>query len=156
MGKAITKGINFFSKMNIIAALAILAMLALVSLSYVSSAMADNVPAPEGVTWVLKSYGDPDNLTPAVPDAETTLTFNKDNHEVGGSGGVNGYGGNYVIDGGGLTITGVIRTLMYGPEPVQTQENAFLKILESAKSFKIDGNQLTITGTEGTLVFIQK
>jgi len=142
--------------MNIIAAIAIAGILALTSLAYVSSATAENTTPLEGVTWVLKSYGAPDNLTAAVPDKEVTLTFNKDRKEASGSGGVNGYGGNYEVNRSRLTVSGVIHTMMAGPEPLMGQENAFFSILESAESFQIDGKQLTLTGTEGILVFSQK
>jgi len=135
---------------------AILGIMTVASLAYVSSAMADDIGKLEGITWVLESYGHPDDLTAAVPDAETTLIFNEEKKEMGGSGGVNCYGGNYETDGNKLTVKDVISTLIYGPEPVQAQENAFMKILQSAESFKIEGKQLTITGAEGVLVFSQK
>jgi heat shock protein HslJ len=111
----------------------------------------------EGVTWVLKSFGDPASLTPVVADKETTLTFVKDKKEVNGNGGVNGYGGKYEVDGNKLTVDEVIHTLMASTnEALNIQESAFFRILESAVSFKITDNQLTITGSEGTLVLVQK
>lgn len=136
--------------------IAVIVMVSLTVLAGVSCSKANANGSLEGVTWVLKSYGDPNNLTNAVPDTEVTLIFNKENQSAGGNGGVNVYGGNYEVNGDELIIKDVIHTLIYGPEPQQEQENAFFKILESAKSYKIDGKQLTITGAEGVLVFSQK
>lgn len=127
-------------------------MLALTVFAGVSCAKANQDIS--GVTWVLKSYGDPAGLTPVIADKETTALFDKQNMRVSGNGGVNGYGGEYKVNGNNLTVTGIISTLMASTnEALNMQENAFFKIMQSAKTFTIDGTQLTITGTEGTLVF---
>jgi heat shock protein HslJ len=110
----------------------------------------------EGVTWVLESYGRPDNLKAPAAEKEVTLILDAEKKSAGGNAGVNIYGGNYEIDGNDITITRIITTLMFRPEPFQSQEDAYLKILESARTFKIDGTKLTITGIEGILVFTQK
>lgn len=112
-------------------------------------------PNPEGVTWVLNSYGDEGNLIQALPDKEVTLTFNEDK-SLGGNSGVNLYGGEYMIDGTKIAIGNLMSTEMAGPEPLMNQESTFLKILQSAESFDMEGQTLTITGTEGVLVFLQK
>jgi len=142
-------------KFRFFEAIGLIVILALTALAGISCAKAATGTL-EGVTWVLKSYGDPGNLTTAVADKETTLTFNKEKKEVSGSGGVNGYGGNYEVNGNKLTVTGIIHTMMAAEGPIMGQENAFFRILESAQSYKIDGDQLTITGAEGTLVFSEK
>jgi heat shock protein HslJ len=108
----------------------------------------------EGVTWVLKSYGDPDSLKMAVSGHEPTLTFDKDKKQISGNGGVNGYGGDYEVDGNRLTLSGIVHTLMASTDPSRNeQEAAFFQILASAESYKISGQELTITGTKGALVF---
>ena len=140
----------------------VLALIAVISLTVLAGVSCSKAQASEsqkltGVTWVLKSFGDPANLTPAVADVETTLQFIADKKEVSGNGGVNGYGGNYAVNKDQLFVSGVVHTMMASlDEKVMGQENAFFKILESSKSFKIEGKQLTITGTEGALVFTQK
>jgi len=110
-----------------------------------------------GVTWVLKSYGQPGSLTPVTTQRETTLTFDKNKMTISGNGGVNGYGGDFTVKGNEITFNGVVHTEMASTdEALNSQENAFFRILGGADSFKIDGLQLTIAGTEGTLVFTQK
>ncbi len=132
-------------------------ILSLTAIACISSVGADNAGKLEGMTWVLKSYGDPNDLNTAVADRETTLTFDKDTKRVGGNGGVNSYGGDYKIDGDKLTINEIIHTEMASTnEALNTQETQFFKILQSAQSFKITGEELTITGTEGGLVFTHK
>ncbi len=137
---------------EIIGALILLSLTAVACISSIGT----NADRLAGVTWVLKSYGDPNNLTAVVPDKETTLVFDKDKKTVGGNGGVNSYGGKYEVDGDKLTVSDIVSTKIAGPPPLQNQENAFFNILRSAQSFDIDGKELTITGAEGILVFTQK
>jgi len=132
----------------------LLIILSLTAVACISSAGATG--KLEGVTWVLKSYGDPNHLTAAVADREVTLTFDRDKKEIRGNGGVNSYGSKYEVDGNKLTVSNIISTAMAGPEPLMSQEKAFFNILQSAQSYKISGQELTITGTEGILVFLQK
>jgi heat shock protein HslJ len=110
-----------------------------------------------GVTWVLQSYGDPASLTPIVAGSETTAIFHPEWKEVRGSGGVNGYGGDYLAEGNKLSVSGIIHTEMASTnQALNVQESEFFKILSSSQSFKIKDKQLTITGREGTLVLLQK
>jgi heat shock protein HslJ len=134
----------------------VIVIFSLTAFSGISCAKASDADKLEGITWVLKSYGDPNSLKAAVPDKETTLKFDKETKRVGGNGGVNSYGGDYEIDGSKLTVSGIISTKMAGPPALMNQENAFFNILESAQSFKITGEELTIIGTEGVLVFTHK
>jgi heat shock protein HslJ len=108
------------------------------------------------ITWILLSYGDPDNVTPAVPDAQITLTFRTIHMSFDGFGGVNNYGGNYEVDGDKLTITNIISTQLLGQEPLMGQEITYFRILHSAQTYQVAGEMLTITGTEGILVFTEE
>jgi len=108
------------------------------------------------VTWVLQSYGEPDNLTLAVPDAQVTLTFRSIQMSFDGFGGVNYFGGDYEVDGDKLTITNLISTLLGGQEPLRGQEITYFRILQAAQTYQIVGEMLTITGTEGILVFTKE
>jgi heat shock protein HslJ len=110
----------------------------------------------EGVRWVLKSYGTPGSLTPVLPDKEVWLEFKRADKTVSGNAGVNLISGRYNLDENKLTMDSFMMTLMAGPEPLMSQETAYVKILGSVQSFKIEGQTLTLTGTEGTLVFTQK
>ena len=107
----------------------------------------------EGVTWVLKAYGEPGNLTAAVTDKDATLMLDRGEGTLGGNSGVNSYGGNYEADGNKLIVSDLVSTKIAGPPPLQNQENRFFNILRSAQSYEIVGGELTITGTEGVLVF---
>lgn len=77
------------------------------------------------VTWVLQSYGNPDNLTPAVPDAQVTLIFRSIQMSFDGFGGVNNYGGNYKVDGDKLTIENIISTQLLAGAAYGTGNNIF-------------------------------
>jgi len=144
------------NKLNIIATTVIVIMILLTAVACVSNVI-NNSAKLEGVTWLLESYGNPGNLTAAIADTEVTLTFDKDKKTISGTGGVNGYGGDYAVDGNKLTVSGVIHTLIASTnEALNIQESTFFKILDSADSYKIEGKQLTITGSEGVLVFLQK
>jgi heat shock protein HslJ len=143
-------------KIKLFEVIAVLVMLCSTAFAGISCAK-NNDNKLESVTWELKSYGDPNNLTKVMPDGVVALTFVKEKKEISGNGGVNGYGGNYTVNGDKLTVSGIIQTMMASTnKALNNQENTYFKILASAKSFKIDGGQLTITGTEGTLVFLQK
>ena len=140
---------------EIIAGIVLVGLMALTLLAGTSCA-SDNMKL-EGVTWVLKSYGDAANPTQPIAGKEPTLTFNKSTMKISGNGGVNGYGGDYAVDGSKLTTKDIVQTLMASTDPaLNSQETAFMKILASANSFKIEGGQLTLTGSQGILVFLKK
>lgn len=131
-------------------------LLSLTAVACISSAGSTDQKL-EGATWVLKSYGEQGNLKTALAGHEVTLTFDKEKGEIGGNGGVNGYGGNYEVDGSKLTVSGVVHTMIASTdEALNIQEATFFNILQSAQSYKIADGELTITGTEGVLVFRQK
>jgi heat shock protein HslJ len=141
---------------EVIAFITILSLTVLAGVSC-SKAQASGSQELNGVTWVLKSFGDAANPTKSIDGHEPTLTFDKEKMTISGSGGVNSYGGEYAVDGSKLTIDKMVQTLMSSTdETLNKQENAFFKILGSAASFKIAGGQLTITGSQGILVFASK
>jgi heat shock protein HslJ len=132
-------------------------MLSLTAVACISSVGATKAVKLEGITWVLKSYGDPNNLQGVIAGHEPTLTFDKEKGEINGNGGVNGYGANYEIDGNNLMISGVIHTMIASTnQALNKQESAFFNILQSSHSHKIENQELTITGTRGVLVFREK
>jgi heat shock protein HslJ len=137
----------------------IIALIVMVSLTVaagVACAGRANADSLTGITWVLKSYGNPDHLTAVLPDKEVTLTFVEAEKAARGNSGVNLYGGKYVIDGNKLTITNITMTLMAGQENLMQQENAYHNILQFVQSYKVSGDVLTITGTAGVLNFSSK
>jgi heat shock protein HslJ len=140
-------------KFEIIALIILVSLTVAVGLACANRSGVDNLT---GVTWILKSYGNPDNLTTALPDKEVTLTFVKAEKAARGNSGVNLYGGKYAIDGNKLTITGVTMTLMAGPENLMQQEMAYHNLLQSVQSYQVSGQELTITTATGILVFTGK
>jgi heat shock protein HslJ len=139
---------------EVIAAIIMVGLMLLTALSCASPSSATE--KLEGVTWVLKSYGDAANPTMSISSHEPTLTFNKDKMTISGSSSINSFGGNYAVNGSKLTTSKIMQTLMAGAEPLMSQETAFMKILQSVQSFKVEAGQLTITGPDGILVFSQK
>jgi len=138
----------------------IIAAIVLIGVMVFTILACSSTPGPaaklEGVTWALKSYGEPGNPTLAIIN-KTRLVFNKEKMQINGNGGVNGYGGDYKINGDKITFSNIIHTEMASTnQALNAQENSFFKILNSAASFKLSGDQLTITGTEGVLVFSQQ
>lgn len=103
-----------------------------------------------GTSWMLVSYGAPDAQIPVVSgEAKTTLTFGADG-QASGSGGCNGYGGSYTIQGDTVTFGQMMSTLMAcADENVNRQEGAFMKALSSAGKFAVAGDRLTIAYDNG-------
>lgn len=102
--------------------------------------------------WVLDAYGDPGNLTAALPGHQPTISFGDDN--VSGFTGCNVYGGDYASSMDGTIEFGMlIQTEMACPEPgVMEQEAAFMDALRLAQRYEYTDAQLHITGDGGLLV----
>lgn len=101
--------------------------------------------------WKLTSYGPPSSPEPAVEDSEAGLTFNEDG-TVGGNSGCNGFGGNYIVEGDQITFSEIVSTLIACEEPLMSQEEAVLKVLTDAATYKIEGDTLTLTSNDIVLV----
>jgi len=113
----------------------------------------------EDKVWVLKSYGEPDNLRGVLQDTEITATFNSSERKVTGSAGCNSYFGPYEVKGGNLSVPGSIAATEMAclePEGVMAQENMYLRTLQSAESYKIQGNELRIDCGDEILVYTAK
>ena len=103
-------------------------------------------------TWKLVSYGPPDSMTAAIPDADATLTFGEDG-TVGGSGGCNSLGGEYEVTANTITFSDLTSTLMACEEPLMAQEGAVTQVLSGTADFELNDQTLTIVGDGMTLVF---
>jgi len=111
----------------------------------------------EDAVWKLESYGEPDQLKSVLQGTEVTVEFVNAEGEVRGSGGCNSYSGSYEIDGSNLSIIPpLMSTAMSCSDPIDSQEYAFLQMLEAAETYTIDGQQLTITCGNKLLIFRQK
>ena len=103
-------------------------------------------------TWKLTAYGPTGALTPAVTDAEATLTFGDDG-TVGGSGGCNSLGGKYEVKGSQITFSDITSTLMACEDPRMAQEAFVTQVLSGTAEFEIENNTLTLTNNDKVLVF---
>ena len=126
-------------------------------------------PAGLEGTWVLKYYGEPGKLRMPYPWSEITLIINacataeQKIGDITGSAGVNWYYGNYEVDGNKFityTVIGeekhidsLVCTLIGGPAHLMAQENRYLDILTSARTYQITNGRLDISSGEELLVF---
>lgn len=102
-------------------------------------------------TWRLVSYGSPGNLTPAVPDVDTSITFSEDG-KIEGNVGCNGFSGEYTVEGNTITFEPIVSTLMFCEGPVGDQETTTLNVLAETVTFVMEGDTVTITSADGSSV----
>jgi len=103
-------------------------------------------------SWKLTAYGPANSTTPAVPDTEAGITFNKDGTVTGNSG-CNGFGGSYKVDGDKIAFSEIVSTLIACDEARMQQESAFHQVLTDTATYKIAGITLTLSNNGMVLVF---
>jgi len=112
----------------------------------------------ENVTWVMESYGDPDNLAEALDNAEFTLYLDSAEGEFSGSIGVNTYYGKYQLNGNELLFpdktVGV--TQLYVGEEIQQQQEAYFHILMNADKCEMVRGKLHVTSDDGVIIYKKK
>ena len=101
-------------------------------------------------TWMLASYGSPDNPQ-TVQEPAPTITFAADG--ISGAGSCNQYSGSFSFEDNTVTFSNIISTLMACEEPIMAQETAFFDALQSATTLEVVDGQLRITYNGGVLVF---
>lgn len=109
----------------------------------------------QGTSWVLVSIAGNDQVGEAIGGQAVTLNFASDT-AVDGSGGCNGFGGNYRSDVRSTTVsfTNLVSTLMAcEAEGVGEIESQYLTALGVATDYELSGDTLTITGGGHILVF---
>lgn len=109
----------------------------------------------EGPRWVLTTYLNSDSQTvDALPQVEATATFGE--ALVSGNASCNRYTGAYTSDGGALTISQTVSTMMACLPDISAQEQQFLASLQLAASYTITGDQLMVANADGvtTLTFV--
>lgn len=105
---------------------------------------------PEDLTrspWLLVSYLDEEKGPSAVPPgSQVTLSFGADG-KISGNAGCNDYFGTYRVDGGLLSIEGLVSTEKYclSPQGVMDLEGKYLSLLSESTRDNIDGNELTLS-----------
>jgi heat shock protein HslJ len=109
----------------------------------------------EDTKWLLRSYGEQNNLQNVIVGTEITATFNSAKAEVSGSAGCNHYFAGYEVRGSTLSISGMGWTEMActSPEGVMEQEQEFLSILAGAQSLQADDTTLTIFCSDGQQLY---
>lgn len=99
--------------------------------------------------WRLVSFGAPGAETPVIEGSTVTLEFGAGS-QAGGSGGCNSYGGEYQVQGGALSVSQIVSTLMACvDERVTQQEQQYFQALEAAGRFELAADQLTIWYDDG-------
>ena len=120
------------------------------------------LPTLENTTWMLQSYGQPENLKSVqkgyiyLRNVEITAVFDSVKGQVTGSSGVNTYRGGYKLEDNKLSISVFIMTQLGGPQPLIDQEEEFLNLLQAAESFQITDGRLQINCGQQVLVFTEK
>lgn len=103
----------------------------------------------EGTRWELLQLGGEEILPATFISAE----FREDGM-VGGSSGCNSYSAPYEVEKNIINIGPSMGTLMACPDPIMEQENAYLKALESAKSYQLEDQNLVLADGEGTNLLV--
>ncbi len=88
-----------------------------------------------GTSWIVLTVGGSDT----VADHRPTMAFAGDS-QVQGTGGCNGYGGPYTVDGDAIEVGELASTLILCEGDVGTQEAAFMAALNGAQTWRITGD----------------
>lgn len=132
----------------------ILALAVILTAGIFSLAGCREIGSPlEDFNWVLIRYGEPGSYKTPLPDTEITAFFNSEDKRVTGSGGCNGYGGTYEVDGLDLKITELAQTLISCGDEKDAQEKEFMDALRNAGRFEMDQGNLIIYSGQTRLVF---
>jgi heat shock protein HslJ len=127
-------------------------LIMLLLLNVLISGCTSKQAAPLEGTWKLTAYGPKETPSPAVTDAEATLTFDGKGN-VTGNGGCNSLGGTYKVEGDKITFNDVISTLMACDDVRMAQEGAVTQVLSGTVEYTIEDNTLTLTNQDNVLIF---
>jgi heat shock protein HslJ len=95
--------------------------------------------------WTLETLGGAE----ALDDAQATMHL-ADNDELSGSASCNRYVGTWETgDDDALTLSPGGMTMMACPEPIMSQEQAFMAAMTNTASFSRDGDELTLRNEAG-------
>lgn len=103
-------------------------------------------------TWKLIAYGPLESMTPAVADADASLTFGDDG-TLSGSSGCNSLGGEYKVEDKTVTFSNVASTLMACDDARMAQESVVSQVLSGTAEWEIEDQTLAITNNDMVLVF---
>lgn len=135
----------------------VLLMLTMIFLLVAGCTSAPRANDLEDKTWILESYGEQENLKPVIEGTRITATFDSAEGQVSGSAGCNSYFGGYQINDK-LSIPVLASTEMYclDPEGVMEQESEYLKMLQTAGSYRIQDGKLQIDCGNQILVYTEQ
>jgi heat shock protein HslJ len=103
----------------------------------------------DGTKWTLVSFGPKGAENPVVSGSKVTLEFEQPG-KLGGTGGCNGYGADYQVEGNTLAVGAVVSTLMAcADEAVNQQEQQYFRAIQAAGEYQLSGDQLVITYDNG-------
>jgi heat shock protein HslJ len=101
--------------------------------------MSDAVAAPLVGTWVTETVGD----EPLDEGVSSLVTFTAEGR-VEGHGGVNGFGGAYVVTGDEVELGPFFSTRMAGPPAAMAHETALLSALAGTRRFAVADDVLVV------------
>jgi len=122
----------------------------LLLIAFILLAGCSSTVPPEDLTrspWLLVSYLDEEKGPTVVPPgSQVTLSFGEDGR-LSGNAGCNDYGGTYQLDGGLLSIKGLVWTEKFclAPPGVMDLEGKYLSLLPESTRYNIDGNELALS-----------
>jgi heat shock protein HslJ len=102
-----------------------------------------------GRIWSLTQL----NGQPTAPGTTITAEFGADG-QVSGSGGCNGYGAVYTVQGQTIDIGPIASTMMACAQPVMQQETDYFGALEAAATFQVSPDQLTLADAGGNAIAV--
>jgi heat shock protein HslJ len=123
-----------------------------IALSILTACSAGTPQSIQG-RWQLVSHGSASAQTPAAADVDAFIEFGAD-EQLSGNVGCNGFGGEYKVEGDGITFGPIISTEMFCEGPVGEQEATTLAVLSESATFVLDGDVLTITSADGNSVIV--
>lgn len=123
------------------------------SVLFVLAACAGGSSASISGQWKLVSYGSAGSQTPAIANVNTKIEFTSDG-KLNGNVGCNSFGGDYKVNGKGLTFGPVISTMMFCDGPVGEQEMATIAVFQKSAAFVLAGDKLTITSADSNSVIM--
>ncbi len=125
------------------------------TLSTAATGSLEDITWIEDITWMLESYGEPENLQAVLEGTEITAIFDSAEGQVTGSAGCNSYFADYEASGSELSILELAWTEMGCPEPqgILEQETQYLQALQAAESYKIEDGKLQITSGNQVLIY---
>ncbi len=104
-------------------------------------------------SWTLLSGSGPSGEVPIVDGWPITLSFSPDT--LVGTAACNGYGANYSINDGSVTIGAFGSDDMGCDGPVMESESTYLAAFADVDHVEVDGDELTLTGPSTEMTFVR-